>query len=183
MNKLIKYRKIIIVAVFVLSFLLGIYLYTKLKINNMEYIKQNIKNIEYINYKTLLFHIIIIGVSFFLSVMFIGMISLYTYLLFELTTIGFIFSYFISLHKFKGLCYFIAYLCIYKVVILFLFIILIYKYNKIFKNTIIYIKKGVINITTTIYNILLTSFTILIYDLFLLFFGCYLLNIMSFLLK
>ena len=110
-------------------------------------------------------------------------ITLFIYLFFEGVIIGFMAAYFISLYKFSGVFYSIIYITIFKTLIIFLIIILCLKYMKLFKDFIMYLKKGKVDITKTMINSLIIILSILLYDIFLLFLGDNLLNIFSFIIN
>ncbi|MBE6160729.1 MAG: hypothetical protein E7158_00710 [Firmicutes bacterium] len=183
MIKIVKYRKIIAFFLVVVSILLGILTFCKLKNGNIEFIKNNFTKINYFNYKIIIFHFIILTISFFLSFIGIGLFILLFYLLYELFTIGFMFSYFAYFYKTKGILFNFTYFLIYKFILLFLLVILILKYYKLFKNFFKYIRKENVDITKTVVNSQLINIFILFHDIILILFGKYLLNLFTFLLK
>ena len=183
MNKLIRYRKTIIIFTITLSILFGVLIYNKLSKNSINLIITSSNKLKYMNTKVLLFHFLLLLISFVLSFIGIGSIILTTYLFFEGVTIGFMLSYFLSVYKFKGIVYGISYLLIYKLVLMFLLLVLFFKFLNIFRSTIKYIKKDKIEISKTIINSVIIIFIIILNDFILILFGKNLLNLFTFYLK
>lgn len=168
---------------FLLSLLFGIYIYSKLNNDSIVYLKNNINNFRFMSIKNIFIHFIIINLSFALSFCGIGFLIILFYLLFESMVMGFMTAYFFSLYKLSGIFYSIVYIFIYKLLLLFLLIVLAMKFYKIFKTTIEYVKHNKINITKTIINSFIIMFFLYLFDFFVLFTGKYLLNLFSFLIK
>ena len=183
MKKLIKYKKIIVLFIITRSILFGILIYNRLSDDSINLLINNSSKLRYINSKIILFHLILLAISFILSFIGIGIIILLLYLFFEGVTIGFMLSYFLSVYKIKGIVYSVSYILIYKSLMIFLLIILIFKYLKLFRIIVKYIKNKQINISKTIMNSIIIIFTIIINDLFLILFGKNLLNLFTFYLK
>ena len=183
MNKLLKYRKILIIFFVILGLLIGFTIFNKLSDESKQFLYKSINSFKYMSAKKLLIDIIVLSISILLSISLLGIGILCIYLFLEFISIGFISSWLIFLYKFNGFIYLITYILIFKIINIFLFIILIIKYIKIGKNIFLYIKKQPTNITQTIINIFIINFIIIINDIFLLFFGNNMLNTFSFLLK
>lgn len=183
MTKIFKYKKHLIVAAIIISFIIGIMLFKKLCINNYNYIIDNKDKITYISFKTLLFHILIINLSFVFSFFGVGIIFFFIYFLYETLVYGFIFEYYYSIYHLNGLLYGIIFFIIFKFVFFFLIFILLIKFFKIFKSIITIIKNKTIDITTTIFNILIIEIILIFNDIFLIIFGKIILNLFTFLLK
>ena len=183
MLKIFKYRKVIVIVLIVASIIFGILTFYKLKSNSIEFINNNFDKINYFSIKTIIFHLIILTLSFFLSFIGIGILILIFYLLYELFITGFMFSYFIYFYKAKGVLYNFAYFLIYKFILIFLIVILIFKYLKLFKTFFKYIKKENVDITRTVANSQIINIFILFNDIILILFGKFLLNLFTFLIK
>lgn len=177
MNMAIKHKKIIVIFLIILSIIFGIFIFNKLSDNTLKFIINNANNLNYMTLKTILFHIILLSLSFLLSFAGIGIIFLLIYLFFEGVVVGFMTTYFISLYKMQGIVYSIVYIAIYKILIIFLIIILSFKCLKIFSITIKYLKKEKADLTKTIINSVIIIIIILVYDVILLLFGENILNI------
>lgn len=178
MVTVIKYKRIIIMSLVIISVLFGMYIYSR--IDNINTLITNTSSIKYINYNTILIHVLILSISFLLSFTGIGIILLIMYLLFEGITIGFMILHFITIYKTSGIIYSILYILIFKFVIVFLIMILIIKFIKIFKNIISKIKGKQVDITKTVINCFVLIISLISYDFILLLFGTKLLNIFIF---
>lgn len=184
MIKFNKRRKIIAVFTLVLlSVLFGIFIYSKLESNHLAFIMQNVENLNYMNFKVILFHILLLSLSFVFSFFAVGILFLLLYLCFEGIVIGFMCAYFVSIYHLKGIFYSLTYLLIYKVILLFLILILALKFLKLTKSLIRYIKKEKIDITKTILNVCIVCIAILINDFILIFFGSPIFNFICAFLK
>lgn len=183
MIKVFKSRKIIVLFTALISILFGILIFNKLSDNNINFIIKNANNLNYINMKVIIFHILLLNISFVLAFLGIGIIFLLTYLFFEGVILGFMCAYFTSIYSMNGLLYSFVYILIFKALLMFLIVILIFKYLKIFRSMIKYIKKQNVDITKTIINTIIINLMIIALDLFLLLFGKSLLNIFSFIIK
>lgn len=183
MNKLIKYKKIIVIFGVIISVLFGIFIFYKISNNSMNYLLSNSNNLNYINYKVIIFHILLFAFALVTSFLGIGIITLFIYLIFESIIIGFMSSYFISLYGINGIMYSVIYTLIYKALLIFLTIILIFKFIKLLKFFIKYLTKEKIDITKTIANSIIIYILIILNDIFLLLFGKYIINIFSFMIK
>ena len=180
MVTLIKYKRVIIASLVILSILFGMYLFSKLSTENIDFLVTNINTVKYINFKTIIFHLIILSLSLVFSFIGLGIIILLLYLLFEGIIIGFMLSLFINVYKFSGLITIGAYLIIFKAFIIFFCILLILKYIKLFKSMIRFIKQQKIDISKTVINSIIIITCIILYDLFLWTLGNKLLNIFIF---
>lgn len=183
MKKIIKNKIVLVSVMIIISIILGVFIFNKLNDDNINYIISQANNLKYINLKNILYHIVIFGISFTLSFIGIGAIFLLIYLFFEGITIGFVLSYNFYCYKIGGIGYTVAYILIYKFLLIFLTILLILKFIKLFKNTIKIFKKQNNDITKTIYNCIIIFLLILFNDLFLIIFGSKILNIFSFLIN
>jgi hypothetical protein len=183
MNRLIKHRKIIVIFLVMLSIAFGIFIFDKLSENNLKFILSSVNNLNIMNYKVIVLHLILASISFILAFIGIGIIFILIYLFFEGIVIGFMTSYYFYLYHVTGILFSLIYTIIFKLLILFLMVIVIFKYLKIFKYTIKFFKKEQINITKTIINTLIIWVVIFVNDLFLLLFGEKILNLFSFIIK
>ena len=177
---LIKYKRVIIMSLVIFSIVFGMYLYSKLNDDNINFFITNINAIKYINLKTIIIHLIILSLSFVFSFIGIGIIILLIYLFLEGITIGFMVSFFITVYKSSGVITAGAYLLIFKFFIIFFIIVLILKYIKLLNGIVKFLKHQSIDISKTIINSVIIIFCIILYDVFLLFTGDYLLNIFIF---
>ena len=184
MIKINKHRKFVVITTAILfSFLFGIFIYSKLSEQHLEFILNHATNLKYITFNTILVHILILNLSFLLSFLGVGIFVLLCYLFFEGVVIGFMTAYFTSLYHLSGIFYSFFYLLIYKFILLFLITLLILKSLKITRSMIKLLKKEKIDITKTVLNTICICILIILYDFILLLFGTNLLNIFSFLIK
>lgn len=179
----IKYKRIIVITLILLSVLFGIFIFGNLNDNSLDFIIKQANNLNYINIKTIIFHIILLSLSFVLSFIGVGLIFLLIYLFFEGVVVGFMTAYFIYLYKVYGIVYSVSYILIYKALIIFLIIILSLKFLKLFNGVIKCLKKEKVDLTKTVLNSIIIILCILAYDFILLVFGEKLINVFTLFLK
>lgn len=172
-----------IIGVVFFFIIFGIYVYSKQELAIVINIKNNFHNLHLITYKDLVFYLILLGISLLFSIIYIGIIFPLSLICYESFSIGYILSCFISLFKTKGLFISTLYIVLYKLLLIFLLIILCLKYLKISSNFFKKIKDSNVDFSKTILNSLYIIFFILIYQSILLLFDRYIINFFTILIK
>lgn len=172
-QKLIK----ILSFLFILSFIISIFLYQKLKNEAILQEYQNLANyleINHINY--LIYHFIILSLVISSLILGIGFILFPFYFMFEIISLNYNLFTLINLFKFKGFIFSLFYNILTKLIYLILIIYIFQKnlnilkifisnstkYDSLTKNTLI---------ITNLKKIIISSFFIILNDIFIYFFG------------
>ncbi|MDD4187443.1 MAG: stage II sporulation protein M [Bacilli bacterium] len=174
-----KYLIKFLLSLLIIGVLVGIYVYLKQPnlvktsiINELTMLNDILKNTNQNNF---IYHILLLSLIIFLSIIIIGLPFILFYLFYEGISIGFLIASFFHYQKISGLLYSLIFTLINKLII---YVALIY----ILIITINYSKKVVLSIKRKDYKIYEYLFThlvrmificliILIYDIFIYFFG------------